>query len=485
MTTARESKVGGARQACKKCVDTVARGIVGRVQGETMVREVPSTVRRLLAAFILAVASNPAGAAIDLNGPWSLDIAWGSFPPGGCVVTVAQTGSALEISGCVSLSGTIDPDGGALAASGSASGCPSLSISGTAALDSSGFSGTIECDILDGTFVATRCGNDVLDPGEDCDEGRHKLSSSSDPCCSDTCTAAAVGTPCDDAETCRAPLCNAAGQCRDASTAAGTPCESDDNVCTDDRCDGLGGCAHVPNAASCDDGNFCTTDRCSGGSCVGTCSLCCDAAAGCTPAPGTACKGPATPASSLKLKLDPSGVGKQNVTWVLKKGDATSLGDLGDPRGTTAYAFCAYRPRPPLGLHDLLVRADVPAAAYCLQSTGAYAPCWRDAAGLGFDFKNQRPENPDQPHDGVRSMSLRTGGAGRTRMKVKAVGSRLRTQVYSGSDPVIGQLRASNGECWEAGFVDARKDRFTFVGPHALLDYRANRASPSGAFLEH
>ena len=46
---------------------------------------------------------------------------------------------------------------------------------------------------------------------------------------------------------------------------------SDANVCTNDLCNGVAGCAQANNAASCDDGNACTTgDACSNGSCSGT-----------------------------------------------------------------------------------------------------------------------------------------------------------------------------------------------------------------------
>ena len=52
----------------------------------------------------------------------------------------------------------------------------------------------------------------------------------------------------------------------------------DNNPCTDDSCNGSGGCSHVANAGSCDDDNPCTAaDTCGGGSCVGT------------PLTGTAC----------------------------------------------------------------------------------------------------------------------------------------------------------------------------------------------------
>ena len=81
------------------------------------------------------------------------------------------------------------------------------------------------------------CGNGILDPGEQCDDGNLD----DGDCCSSSCTL----------------------------DAAGTLCADEGNVCTDDVCDGAGTCQRLPNAGTCDDGLFCTDgDVCSGGTCV-------------------------------------------------------------------------------------------------------------------------------------------------------------------------------------------------------------------------
>jgi hypothetical protein len=67
------------------------------------------------------------------------------------------------------------------------------------------------------------------------------------------------GDPCTVADHCTEGLC------------LGNPvvCD-DDNECTDDSCDGSGGCLFENNSASCDDGDACTVaDQCSGGECGG------------------------------------------------------------------------------------------------------------------------------------------------------------------------------------------------------------------------
>ena len=101
------------------------------------------------------------------------------------------------------------------------------------------------------------------------------------------------GTPvCDDDNACTLDICNgeagcdheelSEGECLDgdactigdhceAGICIGQPIKCDDgDVCTDDICDGLGGCTTEFNTAPCDDGDPCTVnDTCSEGSCGG------------------------------------------------------------------------------------------------------------------------------------------------------------------------------------------------------------------------
>ncbi|MEO8603504.1 MAG: hypothetical protein ABI629_13085, partial [bacterium] len=74
---------------------------------------------------------------------------------------------------------------------------------------------------------------------------------------------------CDAAEVCDGGVCQP-----DAKVAANTPCQADANVCTDERCDNNGQCAHIPVAPAgkiCDDGLFCNgEDRCNA---AGVCNL--------------------------------------------------------------------------------------------------------------------------------------------------------------------------------------------------------------------
>jgi cysteine-rich repeat protein len=139
--------------------------------------------------------------------------------------------------------------------------------------------------------VPALCGNGVVDAGEACDDGN----TAPLDCCAENCQFEPTGTPCDDDDDiCTNDVCNAGGACThpfntapcddgDACTVndhcdAGTcgfdiPLTCDDgNVCTDDSCNPGTGCVFTNNTAPCNDGVLCTVnDVCSGGSCQGEC----------------------------------------------------------------------------------------------------------------------------------------------------------------------------------------------------------------------
>ena len=93
------------------------------------------------------------------------------------------------------------------------------------------------------------------------------------------CTFEAATLPCDDGDP-----CTLSDLCEDGACTPGTTIDCDDqNPCTEDACNGVSGCDHIPNELPCDDQNACTVgDQCQGGVCKATASLACDDQNPCT-----------------------------------------------------------------------------------------------------------------------------------------------------------------------------------------------------------
>jgi cysteine-rich repeat protein len=125
--------------------------------------------------------------------------------------------------------------------------------------------------LLCGPAVKSLCGDGVVDPGEECDDGNTK----SGDCCSKTCQLEAAGASCPDTDgtDCTAAQCDGAGTCVQSNNLPlGTTCAAtgiDD--CTIAACDGNGTCVLTPRAdgLACDDTdkNPCTAAKCSAGAC--------------------------------------------------------------------------------------------------------------------------------------------------------------------------------------------------------------------------
>ena len=122
------------------------------------------------------------------------------------------------------------------------------------------------CDI--GAYES-RCGDGIIDPGEQCDDGNPVDGDGCDTNCTFTgCGNGVVtaGEECDDANVAPGDCCGPTCQYE----AAGSACPDDGSPCTDQMCDGAGHCLHPPVAdgTACDDGNDCATgDFCRGGVC--------------------------------------------------------------------------------------------------------------------------------------------------------------------------------------------------------------------------
>ena len=138
-----------------------------------------------------------------------------------------------------------------------------------------------------GFRVPPTCGNGVVDPGEQCDNGSNLPES----CCDPLCRLVASGTSCGPANCIATHACDGAGTC---VTGPPVPCDQ----CS--RC-AFGGGLPIE----------CVAD------------------------PATSCRAPtAVGAAQLILKTTQPGqfkVTKSSLKWKWAKGQATALADFGDP----------------------------------------------------------------------------------------------------------------------------------------------------------
>ncbi len=113
---------------------------------------------------------------------------------------------------------------------------------------------------------------------DDCDGAVDEETCQDDNACTaDSCSGeeGCINIPLDQGECMDGDACTVGDHCEDGQC-VGTPVACDDsNPCTDDSCDGLGGCHFQPNVADCDDNDPCTVaDECEAGACGGTAIAC-------------------------------------------------------------------------------------------------------------------------------------------------------------------------------------------------------------------
>ena len=118
--------------------------------------------------------------------------------------------------------------------------------------------------------------------------------------------------------------------------------------------------------------------------------------------------------------------------------------DFGDPLATTAYSVCIFDQ----GGNRLVLRSDVPAGGVC----GTRA-CWRSLGPKGFKYKDS-----ERTPDGIDSLRLSPGAAGKAKIKLKGRGSNLTLPALGLTTPARVQLQAGNGQCWEASYSSAIKN---------------------------
>ena len=283
---------------------------------------------------------------------------------------------------------------------------------------------------LDVDFAVARlltlesCGNGVVDPGEWCDTGN-----TPGDCCSSGCTFEGTFVS----------------------------CQSDNNVCTSDHCDGAGTCVHTAvDGASCNDGDLCTTgETCTGGQCAGGSPVFADLVCGqCDPATGapiqspprTGCKQTTLPGKSTLHLRDSSDDRRDKLSWSWTKGEATTIADFGDPftNPFSAHDLCLFDESGPTSTFIAGTLAEPAPLPLC-----AKPPCWR-SSGSTFTYRSSPPNL-----FGLSLMRLTAGPDGVAKASAKGKGDKLDMPDLPLPLPLRVQLWARDGACWEATYSSA------------------------------
>jgi cysteine-rich repeat protein len=430
-----------------------------------------------LACFALLSTAADSYAQYDLSGRWyvsGVQVILGESIPyspqhwdvvqNAGTLTVTMTDEDGNVTGPAN--GTINEATGAFEVS---------SIEGTVAADSLTFAATRSGEIcgvhacipVETTYNGSRCGNGSIEGSEECDDDDVK----SNDCCSPTCTA----------------------------DRRGTACTTDDNICTDDVCDGAGTCEHNANSApctggvsgcsagtcsscacvvsssraagaSCDlDGDHCTADTCDGaGTCTAggplDCAPCgvCDTAEGCVADNGYRDDCIQNP-GVISLKVGTEGGGRNKLSFEIEGHNAVygfPTADLGDPTADTDYTLCLYGGTD-TGPPPVLLRAAMPAGSTCGDE-----PCWTRRDGsrgqLQFTYKNR-----DRTPDGIKSAKVRRYRG----ISIKGGGDKLGVPPELSLDnqylrPMVIADDGTTRTCWEHAVEPERLTPTQFKGSY-------------------
>lgn len=137
----------------------------------------------------------------------------------------------------------------------------------------------------------------------------------------------------------------------------------------------------------------------------------------------------------------------EKIVWELKRGQATTTADFGDPLSTTDYSLCVYDYSP--GTPTLVLGTLAQAGTSCARGK----PCWKKTHAGGYRYADYLGSGPT-PY-GLLRIILKPGANREAYVLVKAKGPNMPVpaQPLVQSPKVTVQLIKSDGpECWGADF---------------------------------
>jgi cytochrome c peroxidase len=152
-------------------------------------------------------------------------------------------------------------------------------------------------------------------------------------------------------------------------------------------------------------------------------------------------------AARLALDLDEDG-SRTRLDWNWTRGDATDIADFGDPTSADGMALCFYDLS---GGGALKMEARAPAG----ELWGAIGS---SASPTGFKYTDR-----DLTPDGIRKIKAKAGVEGKSKIILKARGIELMNSPLGLPElpvdlPMLVQLQAAGGGCWEATYTDADRN---------------------------
>lgn len=219
------------------------------------------------------------------------------------------------------------------------------------------------------------------------------------------------------------------------------------NRCDEEAGCDLADCVGHPDGTPCIDEDPCTNrESCSAGVCRGksACLPCshCDGTGSCVIGPQPTCRQSVVDDSSRLKFNDRSPDEKDKLSWQWKRGDATTLDELGD-LPTSEAALCVYDES---GAEPSLMFQGV---------IGPYGncenpPCWTAKAD-GWSYRNKSPDA------GSMALSLKTGESGKAGINLRAKGYAFANGYASLDEPPLNlplrvQFQVDTGACFEAVF---------------------------------
>jgi hypothetical protein len=160
----------------------------------------------------------------------------------------------------------------------------------------------------------------------------------------------------------------------------------------------------------------------------------------CATGPLAGCRRPVRAGKALLSVKDQAADLNDRLTWKWLAGEATSLGDFGDPLHTTSYQLCVYD-----AAGDTIARASAPPGGVC-----DGRPCWTQKGEKLLHRSRERGPN-GRPRSSLK-LTLGAGTDGKARVLAKGRGSHLGLDPLPWAQPVRVQLVNGEGECWEAGY---------------------------------